>query len=38
MKEIIKIRGQARMVFDIIKRLGDTHPQMTLKEYQERMS
>jgi hypothetical protein len=37
MKTIIKIKGKASVVFDIIQRLDTLHGTMTLKEYEKRM-
>ena len=34
--EILKIKGKAFQVFDIIERLAGLHPNMTLEEYQRR--
>ncbi len=38
MKDLIKIKGKAFQVFDIIERLAKLHPDMTLKEYAQKMS
>lgn len=38
MKDIIKIKGKASVVFDIIKRLDTLHGNMTLKEYERRFN
>lgn len=34
---IIKIKGRAAMVFDIIRRLAELHPAMTLKELKTKL-